>query len=91
MATENVLTLLISERNKLNAAIRALGGENTPAASATVSTASATAEKTVHTTKHKPGKRIISDEARAKMAAAQQRRWAAVKKANKKAAKKVGE
>jgi NUMOD3 motif len=62
----DILAILVSERDKLNRAIEAFGGE--------VSNAIVRLTKSAA-----PGKRTVSPEARAKMAAAQKARWANVK------------
>jgi hypothetical protein len=59
-------------------------------AEAVVPKAKATAAKTAKLTRvpvKNAGKRVMSDESRAKIAAAQQKRWARVRRAKKKAAK----
>jgi hypothetical protein len=83
MATDEIVKLLIAERNKLDAAIRALSDSGVESHGKTVSAA-------VQESHGKTGKtkRVISDEARAKMAEAQQARWAKVRKAAKKAVAK---
>jgi len=82
MATDEILKLLIAERNKLDAAIRALSDSGFESRGKTLKAA-------VQESHGKTGKakRVISPEARAKMAKAQQARWAKVKKASKKEAK----
>lgn len=62
----DMLAMLISERDKLNRAIQAFGGE--------VSKATARLTKTVASSK-----RTLSHEVRARIAAAQKARWAKVK------------
>jgi hypothetical protein len=72
MPTNQIIALLIAERDKLNAAIEALHGVATPkkpAATETSVTPPAAPAK----------KRHVSPAARRKMAAAQKRRWAAIK------------
>jgi len=69
MGTEQILTLLIQERDKLNRVIEALEG----------STESGTAE-IVSDGAPKP-KRVLSATVRRKMALGQKRRWAALKSA----------
>jgi hypothetical protein len=67
MPIDQILRLLIAERDKLNRAIEALQGTaKKPAATAT---------------EPAPKKRHVSVAARRKMAAAQKKRWAAVKAA----------
>jgi hypothetical protein len=64
----NILAMLVSERNKLNRAIEALGGE---AGNAVVPpTESAKPDEPASS------KRTVSSEARARMAAGQKARWA---------------
>jgi hypothetical protein len=76
MPTDHIVALLIAERDKLNRAIEALQGptkhrgrppKNAVPASAPVAEA--------------PKKRHVSAAARRKMAAAQKKRWAAIKAA----------
>jgi hypothetical protein len=67
----DILGMLISERNKLNRAIEALGGE--------VGNAIIRLTKVGKPGKRASGKRTMSAEARAKIAAAQKARWAKVK------------
>jgi hypothetical protein len=67
MPTDHIVALLIAERDKLNAAIEALQG-TVKKPVATEPTAS-------------PKKRHVSAAARRKMAAAQKKRWAAIKSA----------
>jgi hypothetical protein len=62
----DILEMLTAERDKLNRAIEALGGQ---VGSAIIRLTKAA----------KPGKRTVSAAARAKMAAAQRARWAKVK------------
>jgi hypothetical protein len=62
----DILAILTAERDKLNRAIEALGGE--------------IGHATIRLTKQEnPGKRIVSAAARAKMAAAQKARWAKIR------------
>jgi hypothetical protein len=71
MAVEQIVSLLIQERDKLNRAIEALQGagkHSTAAPTPATQTISAA-----------PKKRHVSAAARRKMAAAQKRRWAAIK------------
>ena len=78
MATDNILSLLLAERDKLTAAIKALQGPTKPRGRQLPAIESDTT---------KPKKRHVSAASRRKMAAAQKKRWAAVAAA-KKAAKK---
>jgi len=71
----DILAMLISERDKLNRAIEALGGE--------VGNAIIRLTKSAKPEKAASSKRPISAEARAKMAAAQKARWAKVKAASR--------
>jgi hypothetical protein len=64
----DILAVLISERNKLNRAIEALGGE-----------VGNVIIRFTRSSKRASGKRTVSPEARAKMAAAQRARWAKAK------------
>ncbi len=81
MATDEILNLLIAERGKLDAAIRALSDGG-------VETHGKTANAKNTTGRTGTAKRVISDAARAKMAKAQQARWAKVRKAAKKTSEK---
>jgi hypothetical protein len=80
MPTDHIITLLIAERDKLNAAIEALqdgGGissDGTPKKPATMASEPTSAA---------PEKRHVSAAAKRKMAAAQKKRWAAIKAAKK--------
>jgi len=78
MPIDQILPLLIAERDKLSRAIDALGGSakrtGRPPKSAVPSTAPVEAA---------PKKRHVSAAARRKMAAAQKKRWAAIKAAKK--------
>jgi len=67
----DILAILVSERDKLNRAIEAFGGE--------VGNAIIRFTKVSKPGKRAPGKRTMSAEARAKIAAAQKARWAKVK------------
>ena len=78
MAIQDVIRMLEQERNRIDAAIKALKGVGVD------STASAT--KAAKTKGRK--KRRISAEARVKMAEAARKRWAAKKAAEKKAVAK---
>lgn len=80
MSTEEILALLVAERNRLDAAIRELQGPQkiTQPRASTVRTAAAPARK-----------RMLSDAARKAMAEAAKRRWAAVR-AGKSAAAQPG-
>jgi hypothetical protein len=71
MPTDHIIALLIAERDKLNAAIEALQGRSAPRKPAAVETNVAAPGA--------PKKRHVSATARKKMAAAQKKRWAAVK------------
>jgi hypothetical protein len=72
MPTEHILTLLIAERDRLNRAIGALQDPTTRRGRPLPGIESDTA---------KPKKRHVSATARRRMAAAQKKRWAAVKAA----------
>ena len=72
MPTEHILTLLIAERDRLNRAIEALQGPTTR---------SGRPLPAIESNATKPKKRHVSAAARRKMAAAQKKRWAAVKAA----------
>ncbi|HTB11056.1 MAG TPA: hypothetical protein VK752_05785 [Bryobacteraceae bacterium] len=74
MPTDHILALLIAERDKLNRAIEALQGSpkrvgRPPKAGAPV----------VEPNSAAPKKRHVNAAARRKMAAAQKKRWAAIK------------
>ena len=74
MPTDHIVSLLIAERDKLNAAIEALQGvdkRHAPAPNSPTLEPKGTA----------PKKRQVSAAARRKMAAAQKKRWAAIKAA----------
>jgi hypothetical protein len=66
----DILAMLVSERNKLNRAIEALGGEIGSAVS-----------RLTHPGKPARRSRFLSAESRARIAASQRARWAAVKAA----------
>jgi len=70
MASEEIIALLIQEREKLNRAIAALQGGTETGNPKVVVTAEVTAKK-----------RFISAAARRKMALGQKKRWAALKAA----------
>ena len=85
MDTARILTDLRTQRDRITAAITALEALNLTAVSQPTSKAAARpALKTART-----GKRVISAEARQRMALAQQKRWAKKKRAVKAAAKKA--
>jgi choline dehydrogenase-like flavoprotein len=67
----DILAILISERDKLNRAIEAFGGE--------IGNAVIRLTKVGNPAKRSGSKRTISAEARARMAAAQKARWAKAK------------
>ena len=85
MASEEILKLLIAERDKLDGAIRALKGGS----GGIPSPFSEQLKKPAGKKAAKKAKRTVSPEARAKMAAAAKKRWAERKAAAKKAAKKA--
>jgi hypothetical protein len=64
----DILAMLVSERNKLNRAIEALGGE--------VGNAVVPPTKPAKPDKPSSSKRTVSPEVRARMAVAQEARWA---------------
>jgi hypothetical protein len=72
MTVDDILALLIAEREKLNHAIEALQSEK-PSATAPASA--------VHSNTTTRKKRHVSAAARRKMAAAQKKRWAAIEAA----------
>ena len=76
MPIEHILTLLIAERDRLNRAIDALQGPPKRTARPSKNQVPAIESDTT-----KPKKRHVSAAARRKMAAAQKKRWAAVKAA----------
>jgi hypothetical protein len=79
MPTDHIVALLIAERDKLNAAIEALQGTSKTAAPKKPAT-----PETAHgalSGSTAPKKRHVSAAARKKMAAAQKKRWAAIKAA----------
>jgi hypothetical protein len=76
MPTEHILTLLITERDKLTRAIEALQGGTKPLGRELKNQVPAIESNTA-----KPKKRHVSAAARRRMAAAQKKRWAAVKAA----------
>ena len=78
MPTEQILTLLITERDRLSRAIEALQGRTKPLGRRVKNQVPAIESDTT-----KPKKRHVSAAARRKMAAAQKKRWAAVKAAAK--------
>ena len=67
----DILAILVSERDKLNRAIEAFGGE--------VGNAIIRLTKSAKPEKAASSKRTVSAEARARIAAAQKARWAKVK------------
>jgi hypothetical protein len=81
MPIQDILALLIAERQKLDAAIQALGGSaikrrgRPPKNSLAV--AASSPEPATETEPRK--KRVVSSAARKRMAAAQRKRWAAIK------------
>jgi hypothetical protein len=90
MATDHILSLLISERDKLDAAIEALhgstkteSGPNRKAASPSVERASKPPATVAPT---KPAKRKLSDAGRKAIIAATKKRWAAINAAKAAAA-----
>ena len=76
MPTEHSVALLIAERDKLNRAIEALQGRTKSPDRRLKNQVPA-----IETDVTKPKKRHVSAAARRKMAAAQKKRWAAVKAA----------
>jgi len=85
MATEHILTLLIAERNRLDAAIQALGaGPRKRGRPPKNPLANAPSWATGQPESGGKPKRVVSAAARKRMAAAQRKRWAAVKKAQAK-------
>jgi len=67
----DILAILVSERNKLNRAIEAFGGE--------IGHAIIRFTESAKSNKRASGKKPMSPEARARIAAAQRARWAKVK------------
>lgn len=84
MASEEILKMLIAERDKLDAAIRALQGSGGIPSPFREKVKKPEAKKAA-----KKAKRRVSPEARAKMAAAAKERWAKRKAAAKKSAAKA--
>ena len=84
MASEEILKMLIAERDKLDAAIRALQG-----GSGGIPSPFREKVKPAAKTAAKKAKRRVSPEARAKMAAAAKERWAKRKAAAKKSPPKA--
>jgi hypothetical protein len=82
------LTELYSERNRINQAIAALESLNGTAAVSAKTAAKPAAVKTSKTPAAAT-KRVVSPEARQRMAEGQQKRWAKKKRAVKAAAKKA--
>jgi hypothetical protein len=76
MPTEQILTLLIAERDKLSRAIEALQGPTQPLGRRLKNQVPAIESDTT-----KPKKRQVSAAARRRMAAAQKKRWASAKAA----------
>lgn len=72
MDTEQIIEALKQERNRISQAIAVLEGNNNPNVSLN------------HAARQRRGPRHMSAEARARIAAAQRRRWAAVKARKKK-------
>jgi hypothetical protein len=84
MPTDHIVSLLIAERDKLNRAIEALQGEvkrrGRPPKSAGPRIAAPSASAPPASNQAEPvKKRHVSAAARRKMAAAQKKRWAAIK------------
>jgi hypothetical protein len=74
MSTDSIISLLVAEREKLDRAIKALQGTEESFSSADVLIVS----------RDEPNKkRVVSAAARRRMALGQQKRWAALKAANK--------
>jgi hypothetical protein len=91
MSTEQIVLALIAERDRLNRAIEILGVTGTPATTTTkrrgrppgknvAPEASTAAPAGAPTKQTRRKKRTMSPEARARIAAAQRKRWAAAKK-----------
>lgn len=72
MDTQRIINALSQQRNRISQAISALEGTSGGSMSAN------------HTGQQRRGRRRLSAEARSRIAAAQRRRWAAVKAAKKK-------
>jgi hypothetical protein len=92
MPTDQILALLIAERQKLDAAIQALGGtaakrRGRPPKDQSLVNAPSWVTGQPDTPERK--KRVVSAAARKRMAAAQRKRWAA-KKAEEKSQPKTG-
>ena len=81
MDTSNILATLRAERNRIDQAIAALEALN--------ETSATKVAKPAPGTKQTVTKRVVSPEARLRMAVAQQKRWAKKKRAVKAAAKKA--
>ena len=78
MQSNDIIALLVAERDKLNAAIEALQGfTKKPVVAETASAGRGSGKATAAV----PKKRKVSAAARKKMAAAQKARWAAIKAA----------
>jgi hypothetical protein len=76
MPTDHIVSLLIAERDKLNAAIEALQGPTKkPAVAESASAGGGGGKATAQTKRH------VSAAARRKMAEGQKKRWAAIKAA----------
>jgi hypothetical protein len=76
MATDHIISLLLAEREKLNAAIEALQGPTkTPVVSDSASAGGGGGKATAAV----PKKRKVSAAARKRMAEGQKKRWAALK------------
>jgi len=88
MDTTKILTDLRTQRDHIIAAITALEALNPTAVSHPTAKAATPALKTARTATV-AGKRVISAQARQRMALAQQKRWAKKKRAVKAAAKKA--
>ena len=82
MITNEILSALDEEINKLQQARALLTGNSAPVA-APVKRGPGRPKKTSTSPAKKSAKRVLSEEARAKIAAAQKARWAAAKKAAK--------
>jgi hypothetical protein len=78
MQSNDIIALLVAERDKLNAAIEALQGfTKKPVVAETASAGGGSGKATVAATA--PKKRKVSAAARKRMAEGQKKRWAAIK------------
>jgi hypothetical protein len=79
MTSEHIISLLIEERDRLDAAIKALRGAAAPAKHAGAPAAKKAAAAVAETPEAGPKKRVLSAAGRKAIAAAAKKRWALIK------------